>query len=236
MTFSVTWAPAANAAEAGGAGVPSQTATRASKAKKARKAKQKSPAKQAPQVQESQQQEGSAAGGAGLDAAAPVDARPTVPGSRAVLRDGLAYAPAAAPLEVQEAVWAANELLDKPYIYGGGHKSFRADGYDCSGTVSYALNGAGLLDSPLDSSSFMTLGRGRQGHVDHRLHEPRPRLRDHRRPAARHERPGRGGAALAPRQMVDARLQGASPRELLSVGTCGSPPFGGSPRPIGLTL
>lgn len=164
MTFSaVTWAPAANAAEAGGAGVPSQTATRASKAKKARKAKQKSPAKQAPQVQESQQQEGSAAGGAGLDAAAPVDARPTVPGSRAVLRDGLAYAPAAAPLEVQEAVWAANELLDKPYIYGGGHKSFRADGYDCSGTVSYALNGAGLLDSPLDSSSFMSWGDAGKG-------------------------------------------------------------------------
>lgn len=163
MTFSVTWAPAANAAEAGGAGVPSQTATRASKAKKARKAKQKSPAKQAPQVQESQQQEGSAAGGAGLDAAAPADARPTVPGSRAVLRDGLAYAPAAAPLEVQEAVWAANELLDKPYIYGGGHKSFRADGYDCSGTVSYALNGAGLLDSPLDSSSFMSWGDAGKG-------------------------------------------------------------------------
>ncbi len=162
MTFTATWAPAANAAEAGGAGVPTQS-TRASKAKKARKAKKKSPAKPAPQVQESQQQQGSAAGGAGLDAVAPVDAKPTVPGSRAVYRDGIAYAPAAAPLEVQEAVWAANELLDKPYVYGGGHKSFRADGYDCSGTVSYALHGADLLDSPLDSSSFMTWGEAGKG-------------------------------------------------------------------------
>lgn len=165
MTVTATWAPAANAAEAGGAGVPSssQTATRAAKAKKARKAKKKSPAKQAPQVQESQQQEGSAAGGAGLDAVAPLDSRPTVPGSRAVLRDGIAYAPAAAPLEVQEAVWAANELLEKPYIYGGGHKSFRAAGYDCSGTVSYALHGADLLDSPLDSTSFMSWGEAGKG-------------------------------------------------------------------------
>ncbi|MDO8187181.1 hypothetical protein Q5424_09535 [Conexibacter sp. JD483] len=163
MTVTATWAPAANAAEAGGAGVPSsQTSTRAAKAKKARKAKKKSPA-QAPQVQESQQQQGSAAGGAGLDSVAPADARPTVPGSRAVLRGGIAYAPAAAPPEVQEAVWAANELLDKPYIYGGGHQSFRAAGYDCSGTVSYALHGADLLDSPLDSSSFMSWGDAGKG-------------------------------------------------------------------------
>ena len=163
MTVTATWAPAANAAEAGGAGVPStQTATRASKGKKARKAKKKSPATPAPQVQESQQQ-GSAAGGAGLGAVAPLDGRPTVPGSRAVYRDGIAYAPAAAPAEVQQAVWAANELLDKPYVYGGGHKSFRSAGYDCSGTVSYALNGAGLLDSPLDSSSFMSWGEAGKG-------------------------------------------------------------------------
>jgi len=163
MTVTATWAPAANAAEAGGAGVPStQTATRASKGKKARKAKKKSPATPAPQVQESQQQ-GSAAGGAGLGAVAPLDGRPTVPGSRAVYRDGIAYAPAAAPAEVQQAVWAANELLDKPYVYGGGHKSFRSAGYDCSGTVSYALNGAGLLDSPLDSSSFMSWGEPGKG-------------------------------------------------------------------------
>ena len=83
----------------------------------------------------------------------------TVPGSVAQLMpDGTAAAPADAPIEVQQAIWAANEIQDKPYIYGGGHRKFQDRGYDCSGTVSYALKGAGLLDSPLDSSSFMKWG------------------------------------------------------------------------------
>lgn len=166
MTVTATWAPAANAAVSGGAGVTEAATTRAPKGKKAAK-KKKAPAA-APQVHEAQEQEAAPAppagsGGASADYVPPADARPTVPGSRAVFRDGIAYAPAAAPVEVQEAVWAANDLLGKPYVYGGGHKSFRAAGYDCSGTVSYALNGAGLLDSPLDSSSFMSweeAGRG----------------------------------------------------------------------------
>jgi cell wall-associated NlpC family hydrolase len=168
MTVTATWAPAANAAVSGGAGVTEAATTRAPKGKKAAKKKKKAPAP-APQVQEAQEQEAAPAppagsgGGASADYVPPADTRPTVPGSRAVFRDGIAYAPAAAPVEVQEAVWAANDLLGKPYVYGGGHKSFRAAGYDCSGTVSYALNGAGLLDSPLDSSSFMSweeAGRG----------------------------------------------------------------------------
>ena len=164
MTVTATWAPAASAAVSGGAGVTSEATTRAPEGKKAKKAK-KSPAKQAPEEQQVQQaqepqeeQPDAAAGGAGVDYLPPPETRPTVPGARAAFRDGIAYAPAAAPLEVQEAVWAANDLLDKPYIYGGGHKSFRASGYDCSGTVSYALNGADLLDSPLDSTSFMSWG------------------------------------------------------------------------------
>jgi cell wall-associated NlpC family hydrolase len=103
------------------------------------------------------------AGGAGFGYVPQPDSRPTVQGSRAVLRDGIAYAPAAAPIEVQQAVWAGNDLLDKPYVYGGGHQSFRSRGYDCSGTVSYALNGAGLLDAPLDSSAFMSWGRSGRG-------------------------------------------------------------------------
>ena len=74
--------------------------------------------------------------------------RLTVPGTRAVLmEDGLAAAPELAPPEVQEAIWAANDLQDKPYRYGGGHQRFEDTGYDCSGTVSFALNAAGLLDS-----------------------------------------------------------------------------------------
>jgi hypothetical protein len=83
----------------------------------------------------------------------------TVPGSVAQLMpDGTAAAPADAPIQVQQAIWAANEIQDKPYIYGGGHRRFDDKGYDCSGTVSFALKGAGLLDSPLDSSSFMKWG------------------------------------------------------------------------------
>ena len=83
---------------------------------------------------------------------------PTVPGVKAVLLpDGTAAAPADAPPQVQQAIWAVNaSLLDKPYRYGGGHRSFTDSGYDCSGTVSFALNAAGLLKSPLDSSSFMS--------------------------------------------------------------------------------
>lgn len=167
MTVTATWAPSANAAVSGGAGVTSEATTRAPRGKKADKKGKKAPARAVPQVQEAQQQAAPAAppsgGGASADYVPPADTRPTVPGSRAVYRDGIAYAPAAAPIEVQEAVWAANDLLSKPYIYGGGHKSFRSAGYDCSGTVSYALNGAGLLDSPLDSSSFMSWGESGKG-------------------------------------------------------------------------
>jgi hypothetical protein len=88
--------------------------------------------------------------------------RPMVAGSRAVLRNGIAYAPARAPLSVKNAIWAANSIRRKPYVWGGGHGSFSDRGYDCSGTVSYALHGAGMLGSPLPSSDLMRYGeRGR---------------------------------------------------------------------------
>ena len=88
---------------------------------------------------------------------------PTVPivapGSKAtLLPDGTAAAPADAPPQVQAAIFAANKLLDKPYKYGGGHAKVEDSGYDCSGTVSYALLAAKLIKSPLDSSSFMRWG------------------------------------------------------------------------------
>jgi hypothetical protein len=83
----------------------------------------------------------------------------TVPGTTAqLLPDGTAAAPADAPPQVQQAIFAANRIVGKPYIYGGGHRSFKSAGYDCSGTVSYALHGGGLLKSPLDSGSFMSWG------------------------------------------------------------------------------
>lgn len=88
--------------------------------------------------------------------------RPMVSGSRAVLRNGVAYAPSRAPQSVKNAIWAANSLRRKPYVWGGGHESFNDRGYDCSGTVSFALHGAGLLNSPLPSSDLMRYGeRGR---------------------------------------------------------------------------
>ena len=87
----------------------------------------------------------------------------TAPGARAKLMpDGSAAAPADAPVQVQQAIWAANRLQNMPYKYGGGHAKVEDDGYDCSGTVSYALIHAGLLESPLPSGPFMRWGeRGR---------------------------------------------------------------------------
>ncbi len=83
----------------------------------------------------------------------------TVPGAVAkLLPDGTAAAPADAPPQVQQAIWAANTIQTQTYVYGGGHQDFVSDGYDCSGTVSFALHGGGLLDTPLDSSSFMQWG------------------------------------------------------------------------------
>jgi cell wall-associated NlpC family hydrolase len=90
--------------------------------------------------------------------------RPTVSGSRAVLRNGVAYAPSRAPQNVKSAIWAANSLRRKPYIWGGGHGSFYDRGYDCSGSVSFALHGAGLLASPLPSSDLMRYGDRGRGH------------------------------------------------------------------------
>jgi hypothetical protein len=79
-----------------------------------------------------------------------------------VLRNGVAYAPSQAPQSVKNAIWAANTLRRKPYVWGGGHGSFYDRGYDCSGTVSFALHGAGLLSSPMPSSDLMRYGeRGR---------------------------------------------------------------------------
>jgi len=86
-------------------------------------------------------------------------AQPTVPGRRAVLRHGIAYAPEEAPLNVKRAIWATNTLLRKPYVWGGGHGSFFDTGYDCSGTVSFALHYAGVLGSPEVSQSLMSYGQ-----------------------------------------------------------------------------
>jgi hypothetical protein len=87
---------------------------------------------------------------------------PTTPGNIAKLSGKLALAPANAPMAVKRAIWAANQLRTKPYRFGGGHKTFHDNAYDCSGTVSYALAGAGLVSIPMNSKEFRVYGnRGR---------------------------------------------------------------------------
>ena len=83
---------------------------------------------------------------------------PTTPGNAALLNNGLALAPVNAPMTVKRAIWAANQLRTKPYRYGGGHKTFHDSAYDCSGTVSYALAGAGLVSLPMSSKEFRAYG------------------------------------------------------------------------------
>jgi cell wall-associated NlpC family hydrolase len=73
--------------------------------------------------------------------------------------DGELVLPAGAPTAVQQIVAAANRIIDTSYAYGGGHGSFNSRAYDCSGAVSYALHGAGLLSSPEDSTSLESFGR-----------------------------------------------------------------------------
>jgi cell wall-associated NlpC family hydrolase len=85
-------------------------------------------------------------------------------GSRArVLRDGTAVAPKNAPDVVKRVILAANEIAKFPYKWGGGHGAWRDSGYDCSGSVSFALAGAGLLDRPLTSGGFLSYGRPGRG-------------------------------------------------------------------------
>ena len=81
------------------------------------------------------------------------------PGMKATVgADGLAVAPVLAPPVVQAVIAAGNEIAKMPYRYGGGHGKWEDTGYDCSGSVSYALHGAGLLDASMPSGGFMTWG------------------------------------------------------------------------------
>jgi peptidoglycan hydrolase CwlO-like protein len=80
------------------------------------------------------------------------------PAGLAVDTGGMVQPPADAPEAVREVIAAGNAIATLPYIWGGGHASFQSPGYDCSGSVSYALAAAGLLSSPLTSGSFMSYG------------------------------------------------------------------------------
>jgi peptidoglycan hydrolase-like protein with peptidoglycan-binding domain len=84
-------------------------------------------------------------------------------GRAVVGEDGLAVAPADAPPLVKAIVDAGNRIAKKPYKYGGGHGRWEDTGYDCSGSLSYAFHGAGMLDEALDSSGFMSWGEAGKG-------------------------------------------------------------------------
>ena len=82
---------------------------------------------------------------------------PTGPRAR-VRPDGSAVAPEDAPEVVKRVILAGNAIAKFPYKWGGGHGAWRDNGYDCSGSVSFALAAAGLLDRPLTSGLFMRYG------------------------------------------------------------------------------
>jgi cell wall-associated NlpC family hydrolase len=99
--------------------------------------------------------------GAGALGSAPLT---TTPGARArLLRDGTAQAPESAPEAVQAVIAAGNRIARLPYRYGGGHGRWNDTGYDCSGSVSYALHGAGLLQESAPATGFYRYGQSGAG-------------------------------------------------------------------------
>jgi cell wall-associated NlpC family hydrolase len=74
--------------------------------------------------------------------------------SNSILLSGIALAPPDAPEAVKNVINAANTIVGRPYVWGGGHASFYSNGYDCSGSVSFALFGGGLIPRPLASGEL----------------------------------------------------------------------------------
>jgi cell wall-associated NlpC family hydrolase len=106
---------------------------------------------------------GGAAAGSGGTAFVP----PPPPPEKAMIVNGKAIAPANAPARIKRVINAANRLIGKPYRYGGGHRAYSSRkldrGYDCSGSVSYALHGGRFLRSPLASGDLMSWARSGPG-------------------------------------------------------------------------
>jgi len=85
------------------------------------------------------------------------------PGKAKLLESGKAVPPSNAPARIVRAIEAANRIRKKPYLYGGGHKSFESKGYDCSGAVSYVLHAAKMLRVPVPSGSLTRWGAKGKG-------------------------------------------------------------------------
>jgi hypothetical protein len=93
----------------------------------------------------------------------PEGVRTCLPVTPGTLVEGVVAPPENAPAPVKAAIAAANRIHTLPYIWGGGHARFASPGYDCSGAVSYALHGAGLITTPMDSGEMMSWGVAGKG-------------------------------------------------------------------------
>ncbi|HEV7400509.1 MAG TPA: hypothetical protein VGN84_09595 [Solirubrobacterales bacterium] len=93
-----------------------------------------------------------------LVARAPAPSSPGAAEATATYVSGIALAPPDAPERITGAINAANTIVGRPYIWGGGHGSWYSQGYDCSGAVSFALAGGGFLASPLTSGQLESWG------------------------------------------------------------------------------
>jgi peptidoglycan hydrolase-like protein with peptidoglycan-binding domain len=80
-----------------------------------------------------------------------------------ITKQGFALAPKSAPRSVRRVIAAGNKIAKTPYKWGGGHGSWKDSGYDCSGSVSYALHAGRLVDSPMVSGNFSDWGREGKG-------------------------------------------------------------------------
>jgi hypothetical protein len=80
-----------------------------------------------------------------------------------LLDNGMLIPPKSAPPRVKAVIAAANRIRTKPYIWGGGHARWQDRGYDCSGSVSYALHGGSFLESPLPSGPMESWGLAGEG-------------------------------------------------------------------------
>jgi hypothetical protein len=89
---------------------------------------------------------------------APVGTTPGPTSAATILPNGKASRPPGAPYAVTRAIQAANRIHKRTYIWGGGHRAFKAMGYDCSGAVCYVLHAAGVLSAPLVSGQLAFWG------------------------------------------------------------------------------
>ena len=141
-----------------------------------------------------------AAGGRGTASPTRRSSRPSpAPSPRSSRRRRPRAAPLDAPPEVQQAIWAANQIIGMPYVYGGGHTELQLPRLRLLG---HRLVRAARRRPAARAARLRQLhaaGARPAGRVVHRLHEPRPRLRGHRRPAPRHQRRGRPRRPAGPR-------------------------------------